>query len=331
MGLGKTVQSIALILANRHDELAEPPPFGPVPYESEGTLKLRSVAEKLAAKAAAKAAKAAERAAASASKAAAKAAAKDAKDAAKAAAKGTAKKSPAGKGAAPSTASDAGAAAVASSSASLAAVPSPAAAAAGMVAADDEPEFEAFLAAATGGSATASPAAGAGHHAAVGDACCGDGAGAAAAHAAALPPSPAWAPLKDVSSALDRLTARAAVCKATLVVCPVIALTQWRAEIARHTRPGTLKVLIYHGQGRSASVQDVSAFDVVRVRGAAAHTSRLAISVCSACQLSLSYVYGRVLARIVVAHCSSDCAASPVPRAAPPPPPPITNPHACRC
>lgn len=31
-------------------------------------------------------------------------------------------------------------------------------------------------------------------------------------------------------------------CKATLVVCPVVAVIQWRGEIARYTEPGALKV-----------------------------------------------------------------------------------------
>lgn len=39
-------------------------------------------------------------------------------------------------------------------------------------------------------------------------------------------------------------------CKTTLVVCPVVALTQWRDEIERHTAPRALKVHIYHGPKR---------------------------------------------------------------------------------
>ena len=31
-------------------------------------------------------------------------------------------------------------------------------------------------------------------------------------------------------------------CRATLVVCPLVAVIQWRQEIARFTSPGTLKV-----------------------------------------------------------------------------------------
>ena len=31
-------------------------------------------------------------------------------------------------------------------------------------------------------------------------------------------------------------------CRATLVICPLVAVIQWRQEIARYTAPGTLKV-----------------------------------------------------------------------------------------
>ena len=39
-------------------------------------------------------------------------------------------------------------------------------------------------------------------------------------------------------------------CKTTLVVCPVVALTQWRDELLRHTVPGALNVHIHHGPKR---------------------------------------------------------------------------------
>jgi hypothetical protein len=31
-------------------------------------------------------------------------------------------------------------------------------------------------------------------------------------------------------------------CRATLVICPVVAVIQWRQEIARYTAPGSVKV-----------------------------------------------------------------------------------------
>ena len=36
----------------------------------------------------------------------------------------------------------------------------------------------------------------------------------------------------------------------TLIVCPTIALGQWKAEIARHTEPGSLNVELYYGPNR---------------------------------------------------------------------------------
>ena len=41
-------------------------------------------------------------------------------------------------------------------------------------------------------------------------------------------------------------------CGATLVVCPAPILPQWRSEIARHAKPGALRVLVYEGQPRDA-------------------------------------------------------------------------------
>jgi hypothetical protein len=68
--------------------------------------------------------------------------------------------------------------------------------------------------------------------------------------------------LKEVQDPLDRL-ARGPVSKATLVVVPVVALTQWRYEIIRHTAPGTLKVVIYHGANRASLVRSLTSADVV--------------------------------------------------------------------
>jgi SNF2 family DNA or RNA helicase len=38
----------------------------------------------------------------------------------------------------------------------------------------------------------------------------------------------------------------------TLVVCPVIALTQWKTEIEKFTEAGQLTVIIYHGPNRTS-------------------------------------------------------------------------------
>ena len=53
-------------------------------------------------------------------------------------------------------------------------------------------------------------------------------------------------------------------CRATLVVCPLVAVIQWRQEIARFTAPGALKVNLL---GMSCVAGDLQAYCVaVHVR-----------------------------------------------------------------
>lgn len=52
-------------------------------------------------------------------------------------------------------------------------------------------------------------------------------------------------------------------CGATLVLCPVVAVIQWRQEIARYTTPGAVKVAVYHGPNRRADVEALQHADVV--------------------------------------------------------------------
>ena len=51
--------------------------------------------------------------------------------------------------------------------------------------------------------------------------------------------------------------------KATLVVCPLVAVTQWKNEIARFTAEGSMKVLVYHGPRRGLDLMELSEYDVV--------------------------------------------------------------------
>ncbi|XP_047322176.1 DNA repair protein RAD16 [Impatiens glandulifera] len=51
--------------------------------------------------------------------------------------------------------------------------------------------------------------------------------------------------------------------KATLVICPLVAVTQWVSEIDRFTLKGSNKILIYHGANREKSIQQFSDFDFV--------------------------------------------------------------------
>lgn len=48
-----------------------------------------------------------------------------------------------------------------------------------------------------------------------------------------------------------------------MVVCPVVAVLQWAAEIERYTLPGTLKVARYHGAKRKADAGKLVEADVV--------------------------------------------------------------------
>ncbi len=53
---------------------------------------------------------------------------------------------------------------------------------------------------------------------------------------------------------------------ATLVVAPTSLLSQWSEELERSSKPGTLKTLVWHGQGRldlEAAIEGNAAVDVV--------------------------------------------------------------------
>lgn len=51
--------------------------------------------------------------------------------------------------------------------------------------------------------------------------------------------------------------------KATLVICPVVAVSQWVSEIDRFTSKGSYKVLVYHGPKRVRSLEILSEYDFV--------------------------------------------------------------------
>lgn len=48
-----------------------------------------------------------------------------------------------------------------------------------------------------------------------------------------------------------------------LVVGPTVALMQWKNEIEKHTVPGSLKVLLYHGANRATDVDELMKYDVI--------------------------------------------------------------------
>ncbi len=51
---------------------------------------------------------------------------------------------------------------------------------------------------------------------------------------------------------------KAAQSRATLVICPVAALMQWKHEIEKHVAPGTLRVYLYHGSKRTKNPEELA-------------------------------------------------------------------------
>ena len=51
--------------------------------------------------------------------------------------------------------------------------------------------------------------------------------------------------------------------KSTLVVCPLVAMVQWRGEIERYCAAGSLSLTIYHGPKRVADAGELAKYDVV--------------------------------------------------------------------
>ena len=59
--------------------------------------------------------------------------------------------------------------------------------------------------------------------------------------------------IQTISLILDRLHSRRSGPQmgGTLIVCPVVAISQWQSEIEKFTAEGTLKVGVFHGPKRS--------------------------------------------------------------------------------
>ncbi|XP_010475184.1 PREDICTED: DNA repair protein RAD16 [Camelina sativa] len=49
----------------------------------------------------------------------------------------------------------------------------------------------------------------------------------------------------------------------TLVLCPLVAVSQWLNEIVRFTSPGSTKVLVYHGAKREKNIKEFMNYDFV--------------------------------------------------------------------
>jgi len=87
--------------------------------------------------------------------------------------------------------------------------------------------------------------------------------------AAKRPPKPKFGAGAEDTAAIEAAPADAedttsAFSGATLVVCPVVAIIQWRQEIASRLAPGALKVVTYHGPKRgSLDPTALAAADIV--------------------------------------------------------------------
>lgn len=51
--------------------------------------------------------------------------------------------------------------------------------------------------------------------------------------------------------------------RATLVICPVVAVSQWVGEIDRFTSKGSIQVLVYHGANRNRTLEQFKKYDFV--------------------------------------------------------------------
>jgi DNA repair protein RAD16 len=51
--------------------------------------------------------------------------------------------------------------------------------------------------------------------------------------------------------------------KSTLVVCPQVAMVQWRGEIERYCKAGSLTLTMYHGPKRIMDLDELAKYDVV--------------------------------------------------------------------
>ena len=69
--------------------------------------------------------------------------------------------------------------------------------------------------------------------------------------------------LQAIALLLKRKAPEDSKVRATLVVCPVVALTQWQNEIEKYTKPNSLKVTVYHGSSRITDGEELVKYDVI--------------------------------------------------------------------
>lgn len=69
---------------------------------------------------------------------------------------------------------------------------------------------------------------------------------------------------REIGQPVDLSTKSTLPCvKATLVICPLIAVMQWVNEIDRFTAKGSNKILVYHGANRAKTLSEFSEYDFI--------------------------------------------------------------------
>ncbi|KAI9483185.1 MAG: SNF2 family N-terminal domain-containing protein [Benjaminiella poitrasii] len=75
-------------------------------------------------------------------------------------------------------------------------------------------------------------------------------------------PNPTVVPASKLRARVFNVTEDELLVRATLIVCPVSLMDQWRREIEQKTNP-KLKVLVFHGPNRTSNPYELSKYDVV--------------------------------------------------------------------
>ena len=69
--------------------------------------------------------------------------------------------------------------------------------------------------------------------------------------------------IQAISLIMTNRAKQEGVVKSTLVVCPLVAMVQWRGEIERYCAAGSLSLTIYHGPKRVTDPKELLKYDVV--------------------------------------------------------------------
>eukprot|EP01084_Bolivina_argentea_P145357 254789_1 len=73
------------------------------------------------------------------------------------------------------------------------------------------------------------------------------------------PQSLAWSEMEESMGRTPDLSKRGG----TLVICPMIAMLQWRTELEKFVKPGIFRITLHHGSKRTTLASDLTKYDVV--------------------------------------------------------------------